>query len=147
MALTENIILADPVLRRIFFDNRRFAARSKHSAGIVSQLVASIAEAKIQFQKETRLAVAEYWQRLMRADWFAARKLCDGYFLDLPAGHSDGCEHVRLFAHDAGDAAFEINVRARDAYWWKYEQREAAPWGDRTADKYRRRRRRHRHRS
>lgn len=142
MALIEDVIFSDPVLLRIFFDERRLAARSKQSAGAVACLEWSISERKVEFQKEKHPGVAEYWQRLMRSDWFAARKLCDGYFIALPAGHADGCEHVELFAHDAGSAAFEIDARARAAYWYKYAQQAAPVWG--AAGKYRPRRRRRR---
>ncbi len=143
-ALAEDIIFSDPVLQRIFFDPRRVAPRTEYSAGHVSNHWHSIAECQVIFLKTKRMQTAEAMQYEMRAHWFALRKLCDGYFIDMPCGYSDGCEHVELFAHDTGSPEFEIDMRARAACWCKYAQRQPPPWGDRTADKYRRRRHRHR---
>lgn len=142
MALVEDVIFSDPVLNRIFFDQRRFAPRSDYSSSEVAGLEMAISEDKVKFQKATEPALAEYWQRRMRARWFAIRKLCDGYFMKLPAGHDDGCEHVAQFAHDAGSAEFAIDQRARAAYWFKYAQRRAPAWGDSAYSEPRRRRRR-----
>ena len=142
MALTEDIIFSDPVLQRIFFDERRLAARFKQSAGHVAGIEAIITQTKIEFQKEKSPGRAEQLQRLMRMEWFAARALCDGYFIKPPPGFSDKRQHVELFAHDAGSACLEIDARARTAYWYKYAQQAAPVWG--AAGKYRPRRRRRR---
>ncbi len=142
MALTEDIIFSDPVLQRIFFDERRLAPRMKSSAAVVINHWYSITEYKILFQKEKRPAVAEYWQRKMRARWFVARKLCDGYFADM-LGHDDGCEHVVVFRHANDAAIFNVDQRARAAYWFKYAQRGPPEWHE-LPDKWRPRRRRRR---
>ncbi len=122
MALIEDVIFSDPVLQRIFFDKRRLAPRMKSSAALVINHWYAITEYKILFQKAKRPAAAEYYQRKMRARWFAARKLCDGYFMEMP-GLSGVGEQVRVFAFDNAAAAFFIDPRARAAYWFKYAQR------------------------
>lgn len=130
MPLTEDIIFSDPALQRIFFDERRVAPRSDGSAGKVANHWYAISEYKVAFLKEKRPPVAEYYQGKMRAHWFALRKLCDGYFLQLPAGHDDGCEHVETFAHADGGDAFKIDSTARAAYWYRYARQSPPPWGD-----------------
>ena len=143
MALIEDVIFSDPVLQRIFFERRRFAPRSDYASSFVAGLERAISEQKIKLQKATEPAIAEYWQRKMRAAWFEIRKLCDGYFLDdVFAMHDDGCEHVGLFAHDSDSTEFAINWQARQSYWFKYAQRRAPAWGDAAYSLRRRRRRR-----
>jgi hypothetical protein len=143
MALVEDVIFSDPVLKRIFFDDRWFAARSAYAQSQVAGLDMAISEDKVEFQKASTPAQAEYWQRKMRGKWFDIRKLCDGYHIKFPiAGFDDGCEHVELFAHDADSDAFAVDMRARAAYWFKYAQRRAPAWGDSAYSEPRRRRRR-----
>lgn len=141
MALIEDIIFSDPVLQRIFFDCRRFAPRSKQSAGEVAGLGMAISDAKVKFMKATTPPLAEYWQRKMRMRWFSSRKLCDGYFIDAPFLMTDG--DVEMFARDGRDVAnvFNVNKGARAAYWWKYAQRSPPDWGDSTLETRRGRRR------
>ena len=103
MALIEDVIFSDPVLQRIFSDSRRFAARSDFASSLVAGLDMAMSEHKVKFQKATSPALAEYWQRKMRGCWFEIRRHCDGYFMKLPAGHDDGCEHVTEFEHKNGN--------------------------------------------
>lgn len=119
MALAEDIIFTDPVLQRISFDERRFAPRFGHVADI-NILEHDITDAKVRFLKAKRLEVIEPLQIKMRQCWFEIRTLCDGYFIKMPAGHDDGCEHVQVFAHDNLDTCFRINGRTRVARWYKH---------------------------
>ncbi len=146
MALVEDVIFSDPVLQRIFFEKRRFAARSDSASSLIAGLGMAISEHKVEFQKAKEPALAEYWQRKMRAAWFEIRRLCDGYFMTLPAGHNDGCEHVTAFEHENGSLVFHPNYTARAAYWYKYAQKSPPPWGETTYGTPRRRRRRRRSR-
>ena len=128
MALVEDIIFSDPVLQRIFFDGRRFAPRSEHAAGEISNLHQTIAEMQVDFLKADTIAIGEYWQRKMRARWFVIRGLSDGYFMTMPAGHDDGCEHVVQFAHENADKCFQIDFKARAALWRRHARRPPPPW-------------------
>lgn len=121
MALTEDVIFTDPVLQRIFFDERRFAPRATHEAA-VTNLEYDITDAKVKFLKEKRLEILESLQMRMRQRWFDIRTLCDGYLMKLPGGHDDGCEHVTVFAHDNLDPCFSIDARKRYALWRRYAQ-------------------------
>ncbi len=127
MALIEDIIFSDPVLQRIFFDGRRFAPRSdrQFSVATVQNLESAITDAKVLFLKTKNLKTAERLQGEMRKNWFKIRRLCDGYFLTLPAGHSDGCEHVQVFAHENASLAFHIDAGKRYAIWRRYEKTTA----------------------
>ncbi len=127
-ALAEDIIFSDPALQRIFFDPRRVAPRTEYSAGHVSNHWHSIAECQVIFLKTKRMQTAEAVQYEMRAHWFALRKLCDGYFIDMPCGYSDGCEHVVQFEHGAGDEWFQIDFNKRAALWRRYARRSAPSW-------------------
>lgn len=122
MALTEDVIFTDPVLQRIFFDQRRFAPRATQEAA-VTNLEYDITDAKLQFSKAKRLQELEPMQIGMRRRWFEIRTRCDGYLMKLPAGYDDGCEHVTVFAHDNLDPCFRIDVRKRYALWRRYAQR------------------------
>lgn len=124
MPLATDIILSDPVLQRIFFDVRLFAPRRRQVAS-VNNLLQNIADQSVWFLKAKRIALAEPEQLKMRRAWFAARDLSDGWFIELPAGHDDGCTHVMAFAHDNLDAAFCIDLRARAALWHRYARRSA----------------------
>lgn len=127
MALAEDIIFADPILQRIFFDGRRFAPRdTPENVAAVSCLEMAITDDKVIFLKATKLATAEALQIKMRARWFLIRRRCDGYFLKMPAGYSDGCEHVEGFRHVSNARYFNVDRKRRSALWWRYE-RHAPP--------------------
>lgn len=128
MDVPTTVIFSDPVLLRIFFDLRRFAPRSKRGAGAVASHDQTISEYKVKFLKTKRVAVAEYWQHKMRQEWLEIRELCDGYFIDLPAGHDDGCEHVEQFAYASDADELKPNWKARAAYWYRFEQRSPPAW-------------------
>lgn len=123
MALAEDILFIDPVLQRIFFDPRRFAPRSPKAAGRVSCLWFAISEAKIKFLKTKDPEYAERLQMVMRNRWFDIRGLCDGYFVEMPGGYVDGCEHVRAFEHDNRAPEFSIDERQRAALWYRHKRR------------------------
>ncbi len=126
--LAEDIIFSDPVLQRIFFDPRRVAPRTKYSAGDVNIHWHSIAECQVIFLKTKRMQTAEAMQYEMRAYWFALRKLCGGYFIDMPCGYSDGCEHVEMFAHENSGKCFQVDFKARAAIWRRYARRTPPDW-------------------
>ena len=128
MSLTEDIIFSDPVLQRIFFDNRPFAPWSDTAAGEVAALDMQISVLKVRFLKERSIEHAEVLQKTMRVGWFAIRKRCAGYFLELPAGHDDGCQHVLMFLHETRDPAFHVDFRARKALWLRYARRSPPRW-------------------
>ena len=128
MALTEDIIFADPVLQQIFFDKRRFAPRSDYSSSQIAGLETAISEDKVQFQRAKTPALAEYWQRKMRARWFVIRNLADGYFIDWPADYSADCECVKQFAHENSDKCFQVDFKARAAIWYRYGRRAPPEW-------------------
>ena len=129
MALIEDVIFSDPVLQRIFFDQRRFAPKSDLKAGKIAGLDMAISEDKVKFQKATEPALAEYWQRTMRSRWFVIRSLADGYFIRLPSMiPDDGCEHVVEFAHENRDKCFQVDFKARAAFWQRYAQRWPPDW-------------------
>jgi hypothetical protein len=123
MALPEDIILADPVLQRIFFDPRTVAPRSQHHAATVATLYYRISEITVLFMKAKKLREAERLQGIMRRHWFRIRELCDGYFVRFPPCYSDSAEHVQVFRHDAGAAEFAIDRNRRRALWHRHEQR------------------------
>ena len=126
MSMTEDVIFSDPVLRRIFFDGRRFAPQSESKTATVNLHLWAITEKKRFFLKTKNIETAERLQLGMRAHWLALREFCDGYFIDIPVG--DGCEHVVEFAHDRLDQCFAIDFRARSACWHRYGRRTAPPW-------------------
>jgi hypothetical protein len=123
MAPAEDFLFIDPVLQRIFFDPRRFAPKSPAVAGRVSNLWFAISEAKIKFLKTKDPEYAERLQMVMRNRWFDIRRLCDGYFVEMPAGYADGCEHVRAFEHDNRAREFAIDEKQRQALWYRYGRR------------------------
>ncbi len=125
MALPEYIIFSDPVMQRVFFDGRAFAPRriAGEVEAAVTCLEMSIAEDKVIFLKAKQLPAAEKIQIRMRRRWFAIRKLCDGYFLKMPAGYSDGCEHIEAFRYASNARVFNVDARQRYALWRRYEKR------------------------
>lgn len=123
MALAEDILFIDPVLQRIFFDPRRFAPRSPKVSGRVCNLWFAISQAKIKFLKTKDLEYAERLQMIMRNRWFDIRRLCDGYFVEMPAGYVDGCEHVRAFEYGNGAREFAIDEKQRAALWYRHGRR------------------------
>lgn len=128
MDIATEILFTDPVLQRIFLDGRRFAPRSENYAGEISKLHQTIGEMQVAFLKADSIAVAEYWQQKMRARWFVIRNLSDGYFMTMPAGHDDGCEHIVGFVHENNNKCFQVDFKKRAALWHRYARRSAPSW-------------------
>ena len=128
MALAESIIFSDPVMQRIFFDGRRVAPRhTPKNVGAVTCLQMAIAEDMVIFLKAKKLPAAEAIQIRMRRRWFAIRRRCDGYYLKMPAGYSDACEHIEAFRYARNARQFNVDAKQRYALWRRYEQK-TAPW-------------------
>lgn len=137
MAFHEDIILADPVLERVFFDTRRFAPMPGHDA-IVNTALYAIAALMAPFLNARTVEGAEkfvdgYSHRGrychgIRHYYFLARRHSEGYYLDTLADQvGDDCEHVGLFAHERDDAIFNIDYQARAAYRYRYKHRPNLP--------------------
>jgi hypothetical protein len=129
MGVTEELLELDPVLQRVFFDDRHFAPLPDHAA-IVDIKLYELSELKQRWYRVRDLEVAEALQVRMRECWFSLRRHCEGYHIALPCGHDDKCQHVVEFKHRGRDAvaAFDIDHRARAALWYRYKQRPPPPW-------------------
>jgi len=110
MTLCTELLLVDPVLQRVFFDARRFAPKKGHDA-IVNIAEWSISEMKVLLQKSRDFQKADSLRRRIRRQYRIARSHSDGYFIDLPGGYDDKCEHVVMFAPDA-DARLQADRAA-----------------------------------
>ncbi len=121
--LLERVIAADPVLQRVFFDERRLAPTAGETA-TVNLILAAITERKVDLFKARDLPEAERlvfgWRRLngqrvpgIRELYFRARRHCDGHFADYLANLvDDDCEHVVAFEHGNGASVFKRDHRA-----------------------------------
>ncbi len=100
MTLCTELLLVDPVLQRVFFDARRFAPKKDHDA-IVNIAEWSISEMKVLLMKSGDFRKADSLRRRIRRQYAIARSHSAGYFVALPGGYDDKCEHVVEFAPDA----------------------------------------------
>lgn len=125
MALTEDIIFADPVLKRVFYDDRALAPMPGHDA-IVSIALHEIANLKVLFFKAKAVDTAERLAWLIRRQYFIARRHSEGRHLE-ELERRDHCEHVQEFAHNERDPVFNVDHRARSAYRHRYSYRPATP--------------------
>ena len=126
MDLCTDLMFTDPVLQRVFLDGRQFAPRHGHDA-IVNIADYEITRLKLLLLKATSVEFAERVQYRIRRQYFLMRRHCDGYFVRLPAGHCDGCQHVLMFAHDDTDAFFNVDYQARSAYRHRHRARPGVP--------------------
>lgn len=126
MALCTALIFTDPVLQRVFFDGRCLAPKGGHDA-IVHIAEYEISRLKVLLQKAKSVEFAEQLQAKIRRQYFLARRHSDGYFMSMPAGYDDRCEHVVRFEHANEDRFFDIDSRARAAYRHRFEYRPSIP--------------------
>lgn len=126
ITLAQRVIMTDPVLQRLAFNMRAIEPLPGHDA-IVNCLLWDISQMMRNLEKSETLRQAEYWQKRLRARWFAVMRHSEGFRMRLPAGHDDGCVHVELFRDDT-DRAAQPNMRHRAALWFRYEQRPPPSW-------------------
>lgn len=127
MSLHEDIIFADPVLKRVFLNDLAFAPMIDHDA-IVNIALGKLSKLQVAFHKATSVEFCERLAWQIRQEYFLVRRHCDGYHMtEVERLTKDGCEHVVEFRYADDDAIFLIDYRARAAYRHRYKHRASPP--------------------
>ena len=124
MSLHEAVIFSDPVLQRVFFDERLFAPEPGHEV-TVNDALYKITGLKVQFYKATSVEECERIARQMRHHYFRARRYSMGYRYEwLENLLNEPGRHTLLFEHDEHSKVFSVDYRARAAYRHRFNARQ-----------------------